>query len=41
MLQGNRFSLALRFIPVEISDAQINQQVRVVKKDGFINYFGM
>lgn len=40
-LQGNRFSVALRFIPIEVSNKQIESQVDVVKRDGFINYFGM
>ena len=40
-LKGNRFSIALRFIPIEISDAQIKANVINVKENGFINYFGM
>lgn len=31
----------MRFIPLEISNKQIEAQVELVKKDGFINYFGM
>jgi tRNA(Glu) U13 pseudouridine synthase TruD len=29
-LQGNRFSVALRFIPIEVSNKQIESQVDVV-----------
>jgi len=41
LANGNRFSVALRFIPKEISDDQIAFQVNRIIKDGFINYFGM
>ena len=40
-LKGNRFSVALRFIPASISDAEIKRNVKNVKDHGFINYFGM
>ena len=50
-LSGNRFSVALRFIPKEITDDMIatskislkiiNLDVENLKKNGFINYFGM
>ena len=40
-LRGNRFSVALRFIPHEISDSEIGKNVANVKEHGFINYFGM
>lgn len=40
-LQGNRFSVALRFIPNDISDEAIAKNVKQVTKNGFINYFGM
>ena len=40
-LKGNRFSIALRFIPHEITTAQIKANVSFVKEHGFINYFGM
>lgn len=33
--------MALRFIPREISDAQIRANVNSCKNNGFINYFGM
>ena len=40
-LQGNRFSIALRFISRDTPDAVIANNVNSVKKHGFINYFGM
>ena len=40
-LKGNRFSIALRFIPDEISNSDIRANVLSVKKNGFINFFGM
>lgn len=41
MLRGNRFSVALRFIPADVSDEKIAQNVENLKQNGFINYFGM
>lgn len=41
MLNGNRFSIALRFIPNEISDDQLKANVNLAVESGFINYFGM
>ena len=38
-LMGNRFSVALRFIPDEVPDTQIKSYVDSVAKNGFINYF--
>jgi len=40
-LKGNRFSIALRFVPNSIPDSQIKAQLQQVKENGFINYFGM
>ena len=40
-LKGNRFSVALRFIPRDIPDSEIRKNVQNVKEHGFINYFGM
>ena len=40
-LAGNRFSVALRFIPADIEDAEISKNVKAAMNDGFINYFGM
>jgi len=40
-LSGNRFSVALRFIPKEISAEEIAGNVERLKANGFINYFGM
>ena len=40
-LWGNRFSVALRFIDHKIPSDQILQNVKIVEKHGFINYFGM
>lgn len=41
MLKGNRFSVALRFIDRTIDNAEIRRNVENVKKNGFVNYFGM
>lgn len=41
MLKGNRFSVALRFIDRNIDNAMIKSNVENVKKNGFVNYFGM
>lgn len=40
-LSGNRFSVALRFIPNDITAEMIAANVENLKKNGFINYFGM
>ena len=40
-LNGNRFSVALRFISRDIDDKRIKENVNQVAKHGFINYFGM
>lgn len=40
-LTGNRFSVALRFIPAEIEDAEISKNVKAAMNEGFVNYFGM
>ena len=40
-LKGNRFSVALRFIPKEVTVQQIKANVLSLKTHGFINYFGM
>ena len=40
-LQGNRFSVALRFISKDLSNEQISLNVSRVAEHGFINYFGM
>lgn len=40
-LKGNRFSVALRFIPMEVEAAQIKTNIKHAKEHGFINYFGM
>lgn len=39
-LNGNRFSIALRFI-TGVTDTEISQNVENIKNNGFINYFGM
>ena len=41
MLQGNKFSIALRFIDSEIADKDIKTNVENTINHGFINYFGM
>lgn len=41
MLKGNRFSVALRFIDRNIPNSDIKRNVENVKKNGFVNYFGM
>lgn len=40
-LTGNRFSIALRFIPPDIEDAEIGKNVTAAMNEGFVNYFGM
>ena len=40
-LKGNRFSVALRFIALSLTNEQISENVERVVKNGFINYFGM
>lgn len=40
-LYGNRFSVALRFIDNDLDSEKIIQNVKLVEKYGFINYFGM
>ena len=40
-LAGNRFSVALRFIPADIEDSEIAKNVEAAKSEGFLNYFGM
>jgi len=41
LLWGNRFSVALRFIDINIVDELIAANVKSVEKNGFVNYFGM
>lgn len=40
-LYGNRFSVALRFIDRNTSDADIVKNIKNVEEHGFVNYFGM